>query len=115
MKKLMALLVTVAILAGLVAACAPTPEVVEKVVKETVVVEKEVEVEVTKEVEVVKEVVVMPTPEPGVELTERIPERDEFTAIVGPVFMYYLERYFLDVPDKTETEKTLFLVSINNR
>jgi hypothetical protein len=48
MKRLTALLITVAVLAGLVAACAPTPEVVEKVVKETVMVEKEVEVEVTK-------------------------------------------------------------------
>jgi peptide/nickel transport system substrate-binding protein len=40
------------------AACAPTPEVIEKVVKETVVVEKQVEVEkeVTKVVEVEKEV-----------------------------------------------------------
>jgi lactose/L-arabinose transport system substrate-binding protein len=68
MKRLTALLITVAVLASLVAACgpAPTPEVVEKVVKETVVVEKEkvvtqeVQVEVTKEVEVM----VTPTPEP---------------------------------------------------
>jgi peptide/nickel transport system substrate-binding protein len=37
-------------------ACAPTPEVIEKIVKETVVVEKEVEKEVTKVVEVEKEV-----------------------------------------------------------
>jgi hypothetical protein len=58
--KLVSLLL---ILVLLVAACAPTPEVVEKVVKETVVVEKEVEVEVTKVVEVVKEVVVTPTRE----------------------------------------------------
>ena len=44
----------------ILASCAPTPEVVKEVVKETVVVEKEVEVEVTKvvEVEVEKEVVV---------------------------------------------------------
>jgi multiple sugar transport system substrate-binding protein len=56
-----------ALLGGsLLAACGPTPtpEVVEKVIKETVVVEKEVEVEVTKEVpvEVTKEVLVTPTP-----------------------------------------------------
>jgi peptide/nickel transport system substrate-binding protein len=38
------------------AACAPTPEVIEKIVKETVVVEKEVKTEVTKVVEVEKEV-----------------------------------------------------------
>jgi peptide/nickel transport system substrate-binding protein len=42
--------------AGAAAACAPTPEVIEKIVKETVVVEKEVEKEVTKVVEVEKEV-----------------------------------------------------------
>ncbi|NIN67494.1 MAG: hypothetical protein GTO63_22885, partial [Anaerolineae bacterium] len=65
MKKLTALLITVAVLASLVAACAPTPEVVEKVVKETVVVEKEVEVEVTKVVAGTPEtVVVTATPVP---------------------------------------------------
>ena len=53
----------VVVLALLIVACgpAPTPEVIEKVVKETVVVEKEVEV--TKVVE--KEVVVTASPEPG--------------------------------------------------
>jgi peptide/nickel transport system substrate-binding protein len=63
MKRSMYLLLTVAILLMVtVIQCAPaaTPEVVEKVVKETVVVEKPVEV--TKVVE--KEVVVTPTPEP---------------------------------------------------
>ena len=65
MKRLTALLITVAVLASLVAACAPTPEVVEKVVKETVVVEKEVEVEVTKVVAGTPEtVVVTATPVP---------------------------------------------------
>jgi peptide/nickel transport system substrate-binding protein len=52
------ILVTVAVQCG----PAPTPEVVEKVVKETVVVKEEVVKEVEKEV--VKEVVVTPTPEP---------------------------------------------------
>jgi spermidine/putrescine transport system substrate-binding protein len=53
---------------------APTPEVIEKVVKETVIVEKEVQVEVEKpvevEVEVTREVelVVTATPEPAPEL-----------------------------------------------
>ena len=58
MKRLVYLSVIVAVLLSTVAACgpAPTPEVVEKVVKETVVVEKEVQVEVTKEVVVEKEV-----------------------------------------------------------
>jgi hypothetical protein len=51
------ILVTVAVQCG----PAPTPEVIEKVVKETVVVEKEVVVEVEKEVEVV----VTPTPAPA--------------------------------------------------
>ena len=48
------------------APAAPTPEVIEKVVKETVIVEKEVEVEVPVEVEVVREVdvIVTATPEP---------------------------------------------------
>jgi ABC-type nitrate/sulfonate/bicarbonate transport system substrate-binding protein len=68
MKKCIVLLAVLSLLA----ACgpAPTPEVVEKVVKETVVVEKEVEVtkvvEVEKEVE--KEVVVTATPEPPKEI-----------------------------------------------
>ena len=39
------------------AACAPTPQVIEKIVKETVLVEKEVQTEVTKVVEVTKEVI----------------------------------------------------------
>lgn len=64
MKRLMALLLTIAVLAGLVAACAPPPTP-EKVV-ETVVVTKVVEkpVEVTKVVEKPVEVVVTPTPVP---------------------------------------------------
>jgi NitT/TauT family transport system substrate-binding protein len=62
MKKCIVLLAVLSLLA----ACgpAPTPEVVEKVVKETVVVEKEVVV--TQEVE--KEVVVTATPEPPKEI-----------------------------------------------
>ena len=63
-------LVSTLVLALVLAACAtPTPQVVEKVVKETVVVTKEVEKVVTKEVEkvVTKEVekVVTPTPAPA--------------------------------------------------
>jgi len=52
-------LATPAVAGVAAAACAPTPEVIEKVVKETVVVEKEVTKEVVKEVEkeVTKEVV----------------------------------------------------------
>lgn len=61
--KLAILVLTLLVAGAQVAACAaPTPEVIEKVVKETVVVEKEVPVEVTKVVE--KEVVVTPTPVP---------------------------------------------------
>ena len=54
MKRLVYLSVIVAVLLSFVAACGPTPtpEVVEKVIKETVVVEKTVPVEVTKVVEV---------------------------------------------------------------
>ncbi|MDH4136174.1 MAG: hypothetical protein OEW09_05580, partial [Anaerolineae bacterium] len=67
MKSKLWMIVTLLVVIAMLAACgpAPTPEVIEKVVKETVVVEKEVEVEVTKEVqvEVEKEVVVTPTPE----------------------------------------------------
>ncbi|MBM4465352.1 MAG: peptide ABC transporter substrate-binding protein [Chloroflexi bacterium] len=75
-KKCMTLIALVAMIATILAACAPpaTPEVivkevpVEKKVVETVVVEKEVPVEkeVVKEVpkEVIKEVVVTPTPVP---------------------------------------------------
>jgi multiple sugar transport system substrate-binding protein len=73
MKSKFWMIVTMLVVIAMLAACgpAPTPEVVEKVVKETVVVEKEVEVEVTKVVEVEKkvevekevEVVVTPTPE----------------------------------------------------
>jgi basic membrane protein A len=64
MKRQLYVVSLLVLIALLLAACgpAPTPEVVEKVVKETVVVEKEVEV--TKVVEVEKEVVVTPTPEP---------------------------------------------------
>jgi branched-chain amino acid transport system substrate-binding protein len=60
--KLLAVMVVLTMLVTGLAACgpAPTPEVVEKVVKETVVVEKEVPVEK----EVVKEVVVTSTPAP---------------------------------------------------
>ena len=60
----------------------PTPEVIEKTVKETVIVEKEVEVEkevqvevtreVEVEVEVEKEVIVTPTPEPPPDLATTI-------------------------------------------
>ena len=61
-QKFASLLGILVVLTLLVASCGPTPtpEVIEKVVKETVVVEKEVEV--TKVVE--KEVVVTATPEP---------------------------------------------------
>lgn len=65
-SKKWTVLLAVLVIAGLVlAACpAPTPEVVEKVVKETVVVEKQVEVEktVVVEKEVIKEVVATPVP-----------------------------------------------------
>ena len=74
MKRLTALLITVVVLASLVAACAPTPEVVEKVVKETVVVEKEVEVEVTK--------VVAGTPETVVVTATPVPEAPKPTGEV---------------------------------
>jgi len=55
---------------SLLAACgpAPTPEVIEKIVKETVVVKEEVEVEVTKVVEVEKEVQVTVEVPVGAEL-----------------------------------------------
>jgi multiple sugar transport system substrate-binding protein len=58
MKRLVYLSIILAVLLSFLAACGPkpTPEVIEKVVKETVVVEKEVEVEVTKVVEVEVEV-----------------------------------------------------------
>ena len=61
------ILMSVVILGLGAAACgpAPTPEVVEKVVKETVVVEKEMEV--TKEVEVVVTPTPLPPPEEVVE------------------------------------------------
>lgn len=62
-KKWALLLAAVVITMLILAACAPaTPQVVEKVVKETVVVEKE------KTVVVEKEVVVTPTPKPEEEL-----------------------------------------------
>jgi peptide/nickel transport system substrate-binding protein len=67
LKNRLAQLLALLLLVSLVlTACgpAPTPEVVEKVVKETVVVKEEVEVEVTKVVEVEKEVVVTATPVP---------------------------------------------------
>jgi polar amino acid transport system substrate-binding protein len=72
MKRLATLLVVVAVLASFVAACAPTPQVIEKEVVvekpviETVVVEKEkvVEKPVVETVVVEKEVVVTATPEP---------------------------------------------------
>jgi len=68
MARWIFILMPVVILGLVAAACGPTPtpEVIEKVVKETVVVEKEVEVEVTKIVEVEKEVVVTATPVPVV-------------------------------------------------
>jgi multiple sugar transport system substrate-binding protein len=89
MKSKVWMIVTSLVVIAMLAACgpAPTPEVIEKVVKETVVVEKEVEVvkevEVEKEVEVVKEVevevMVTPTPEPEAEPTfiEGFPTMDE--------------------------------------
>jgi ABC-type glycerol-3-phosphate transport system substrate-binding protein len=54
MKRTLATLLAIVTILGMLAACGPTPtpEVVEKIVKETVVVEKEVQVEVTKEVKV---------------------------------------------------------------
>lgn len=68
MKRAKLIILVLALLvigAPLMAACAaPTPQVIEKVVKETVVVEKEVPVEVTKVVEKVVEKVVTPTPVP---------------------------------------------------
>ena len=65
--KLWTILAVMVILSLGLAACAPTPEVVEKVVEVTKVVEVEKEVEkvVEKEVEVIKEVVVTPTPVPA--------------------------------------------------
>jgi len=64
--KLWTILAVMVILSLGLAACAPTPQVVEKVVEVTKVVEVEKEVEkvVEKEVEVVKEVVVTPTAVP---------------------------------------------------
>jgi len=72
LSKKWAVLFGVLVISGLIlTACPqPTPQVVEKVVKETVVIEKEVPVEVQKIVEVTKEVVVekvvevTPTPSP---------------------------------------------------
>ena len=62
MKRLATLLVVVAVLASLVAACAaPTPEVIEK----EVIVEKQVPVTVEVEKQVVVEKVVTATPKPG--------------------------------------------------
>jgi ABC-type glycerol-3-phosphate transport system substrate-binding protein len=54
MKKMLFAYLAIVTILAMLAACGPTPtpEVVEKVVKETVVVEKEVQVEVTKEVQV---------------------------------------------------------------
>lgn len=68
LRKKWTIVLAVAMIASLVlASCAPaTPEVVEKVVKETVIIEKEVPVEKTVVVE--KEVVVTPTPKPEEEL-----------------------------------------------
>jgi len=78
-RKAAALAVVVTVLVAFAVSCAPTTQVVEKIVKETVVVEKEVaitvketvivekEVAVKEEVVVEKEVVVVvtATPEPG--------------------------------------------------
>jgi ABC-type amino acid transport substrate-binding protein len=65
---ILSLLVITALSIGL-AGCAPAaPEVVEKIVEQTVVVEKEVEVEV----EVEKEVIITATPEPTVEPLPKI-------------------------------------------
>jgi len=54
MKKMLFAYLAIVTILVMLAACGPTPtpEVIEKVVKETVVVEKEVQVEVTKEVQV---------------------------------------------------------------
>ena len=99
MKRLTALLITVAVLASLVAACAPTPEVVEKVVKETVVVEKEVEVEVTK--------VVAGTPETVVVTATPVPEAPKPTGEIliwgwpaaDQAFEAFLEGFNEEYPD----------------
>ena len=67
MKRLLILLTLIAVLAIALAACSqatPTPEVVEKVIEKTVVVEKTVEVPVKETVVVEKTVVVEVTPEP---------------------------------------------------
>jgi branched-chain amino acid transport system substrate-binding protein len=66
-KRWIATFVSVVAILSLLAACGPTPtpEVVEKVVKETVVVEKEVEVTKVVEKEVEVEVAVTPTPPPA--------------------------------------------------
>jgi len=85
-KRIWEALVLVLLLT-LIAACAPTPQVVEvekevvveKPVVETVVVEKEVVVEV------VKEVVVTPTPEPEV---EAVPVREARPISAPPVLVY---------------------------
>ncbi len=67
MKRLLIFLTLVAVLALILAACSqatPTPEVIEKIVEKTVVVEKTVEVPVKETVVVEKTVVVEVTPEP---------------------------------------------------
>jgi len=65
-----------AALGAAVAACAPTPEVIEKIVKETVVVEKEVVKEVEKEVTKVVEV--------EKEITKVVEVEKEITVVVEP-------------------------------
>ncbi|MEE9491468.1 MAG: ABC transporter substrate-binding protein, partial [Dehalococcoidia bacterium] len=83
MKMVAALAAMVVVLALLVASCGPTPapEVVEKIVKETVVVEKEIEVikEVEKEVEVIKEV------EKEVEVIKEVEKEVVVTATPEPM------------------------------
>ncbi|MDH4138031.1 MAG: PPC domain-containing protein, partial [Anaerolineae bacterium] len=81
MKRFISLLNIVLVLSMLLTACGPatTPEVIEKVVAETVVVEKEVEVTKEVQVEVEKEVVVTPTPTLVPPMPEEVPviELDE--------------------------------------
>jgi inositol-phosphate transport system substrate-binding protein len=80
-KRWVATFVAVVVILSLLAACgpAPTPEVIEKVVKETVVVEKEVEVEVEKEVEVEVEVTKIVEVEKTVEVAGKVFELEVWT------------------------------------
>ena len=107
-RKVAALAAVTALLVLGVSACAPTPEVVEKVVKETVVVEKEVEVTkvVEKEVEVTKEVpvevtkivekVVTATPEPVEEKDTLVIGTSVDPTNLDPAFMYSMSADFIN-------------------